>query len=411
MTTADDELDWDRARHGRMADYATDDDAVQTLSLEEYQATPRISGALTAGRVVGLADHLTRRGLATEVVAGADTRGAATLYPRGGVAHWTAGPKTGDRPSLHVCIYGRSDLPGPLCHVFLTRAGTCVVVATGRANHAGAGGWKGITGNSSVFGVEAEDDGDGRWTDAQRAVYPLLMAALAELGGYSWNMICGHNEWAPTRKVDIGSWSARLREEAAAVWLLDRPTITALQLRLGVPTDGVWGPNTIAAAQTWLGRPVSPTWSPDDARALQARIGATADGVLGADSTRSLTTHLTNTSQEDDMPTPKELTDHFETVAPGWGWGPRNAASADRKLTEVLALLAAVQTALSQGDQRDLDAIKAAVAEVLGAHAEQMTAIVESLQATVDGLVDRIDAEARKALTDALDRAREAVQA
>ena len=117
------------------------------------------------------------------------------------------------------------------------------------------------------------------------------------------------------------------------------------------------------------------------------------------------------TSQEDDMPTPTELTDHYETVAPGWSWGPRNAASADRKLTEVLANVAVLTELIAADGDVSIDTIKAAVGEALAAHTEQMAAIVESLRTTVDGLSDRIDAEAREALTAALDRAREAVQA
>ena len=111
------------------------------------------------------------------------------------------------------------------------------------------------------------------------------------------------------------------------------------------------------------------------------------------------------------MPTPTELTDHYETVAPGWSWGPRNAASADRKLTEVLANVAVLTELIASDGDVSVGTIREAVADALAAHTEQMAAIVESLRTTVDGLSDRIDAEAREALTAALDRAREAVQA
>jgi N-acetyl-anhydromuramyl-L-alanine amidase AmpD len=33
------------------------------------------------------------------------------------------------------------------------------VIAAGRANHAGEGGWKGLSGNSSVYGLEIEHTG------------------------------------------------------------------------------------------------------------------------------------------------------------------------------------------------------------------------------------------------------------
>lgn len=294
--TPDDQLDWDRDRHGRMRDYATADDAVATLTIEEDLARPRLMAAAPNPRQTRLASHLRDRGLPVEVVSGWETRGSATFAPRGVVDHWTAGPKTGDRPSLRICVEGRTGLAGPLCNVFLTRAGVCVVVAAGRANHAGAGSFRGLIGNSSVFGIEAEEDGDGNWTDAQRAVYPLLNAALLELARADWSMVCGHNEWAtpPGRKVDIRTWTMpAMRAQTAAAWRLDRPTITALQERVGVPIDGTWGPQTVRATQAWLDRPATGVWTDDDARAIQRLTGATVDGVLGPASIRSIHQYLT----------------------------------------------------------------------------------------------------------------------
>ena len=143
-----------------------------------------------------------RFGLTVEVVPGAETRGSASFNPFGLVGHHTAGPKTGDRPSLNICVNGRPDLDGPLCNDFLTRAGVNVVVAAGRANHAGAGGFRGLVGNSAVFGIEAEDDGDGTWTDAQLAAYPRLVAARLWLIDRDASWYCAHRTWAPTRKID-----------------------------------------------------------------------------------------------------------------------------------------------------------------------------------------------------------------
>lgn len=293
--TPDDQLDWDRDRDGRMRDHATADDAVATLTVEEDARRPRPLLAVSSGRQTRMAAHLRARGLPVETVGGWEMRGSSTFRPRAVVDHWTAGPKTGDRPSLSVCINGRPGLPGPLCNVFLTRAGVAVVVSANRANHAGAGGWRGLTGNSSVFGIEAEEDGDGHWTDAQRATYPLLNAALLELIDRDWTWVCGHNEWAPSRKVDIRSWTMpRMRDQTAAVWRLDRATITLLQRHVGVPVDGTWGSRTLRATQAWLRRPVTGVWDGDDARALQKRVGTAPDGVLGSGSIRALTTYLAN---------------------------------------------------------------------------------------------------------------------
>ena len=343
---------------------------------------------------LGLPAHLYRRGLIVEETAGWPTRGSSTFAPGGVVDHWTAGPKTGDRPSLNVCINGRRDLPGPLCNVFHTRGGRAVVVAAGRANHAGAGGWKGLTGNSSVWGIESEEDGDGNWTDAQRATYPLLNAALAEYSGFGSDMVCGHNEWAPGRKVDIHSWTmAQMRDQTRAVWRLDRPAITRLQQLAGASVDGAWGPGTIRAAQAWLGLTATGRWTSTDARALQARVGADVDGMWGPASNAALLaykpTTSTTTTQEDDMPiTPADadliisrllatpiqrdgLTDlwpegHGQPVAIGTmlAWSDAQVlATRQRVATEAAALRAeldAVLAALKAPDQIDLEAVREA---------------------------------------------------
>ncbi|MCJ8506251.1 N-acetylmuramoyl-L-alanine amidase [Kocuria flava] len=154
----------------------------------------------------GIPAALKEQGLEVELVPGWQTRGSSSFTPRGVVNHWTGGPRIGDRPSLEICINGRPDLAGPLCNVFLTRSGVAVVVAAGRANHAGSGGWKGLVGNSSVFGIEAENSGGGEWTAQQRWSYPRINAALCRLAGINADMVCGHNEWAPTRKIDPHDW-------------------------------------------------------------------------------------------------------------------------------------------------------------------------------------------------------------
>lgn len=165
--------------------------------------------------ITTLPHALAARGCRVELVSGWQTRGSSSFNPRGAVAHWTAGPRTGDRPSLSVCVNGRPGLPGPLCNVFLSRSGVAVVVAAGRANHAGTGGYRGLVGNSAVFGTEAENSGGGEWTAEQRYTYPRINAAYADLGA---PILCGHNEWAPSRKIDIRDYTMdRLRAEVAAI--------------------------------------------------------------------------------------------------------------------------------------------------------------------------------------------------
>jgi N-acetylmuramoyl-L-alanine amidase-like protein len=161
-------------------------------------------------------DASKRFGLKVEVVPGAETRSAGSFNPFGLVGHHTAGPKTGIRPSLSVCVNGRSDLSGPLCNDFLDRNGVDVIVACGRANHAGAGSFRGILGNSGVWGIEAEDDGDGSWTPAQIEAYPRLVAARLWLIGRDASWYCAHRTWAPTRKIDpTGISDAWMRSQVA----------------------------------------------------------------------------------------------------------------------------------------------------------------------------------------------------
>lgn len=151
---------------------------------------------------------LKKFGLKVKLVNGWEDRGSSAFNPHGAVGHHTAGPKTGDHPSLKVCTVGRPDLDGPLCNTFLPRGLTIAeevvyVVAAGRANHAGLGGYRGLVGNSSVFGTEAEEDGvDGKWTDWQEWAYPRVMAAQLWLCGRDETWYCSHRTWAPKRKID-----------------------------------------------------------------------------------------------------------------------------------------------------------------------------------------------------------------
>lgn len=169
----------------------------------------------------GLPAALRARGLTVELVPGWETRGSSSFTPKGALCHWTAGPRgSKTRPSLNICTNGRSDLPGPLCNVYLDRNGIAVVVAAGRANHAGAGNWKGLTGNSQLFGTEAEAAGADDFTPAQRASYPKVNAAFADLGKFGAGMVAGHSEFAlpKGRKVDINGYTMdQMRAQVAAI--------------------------------------------------------------------------------------------------------------------------------------------------------------------------------------------------
>lgn len=130
------------------------------------------------------------------------TRGSSSFNPRGVVCHHT-GPWSTISGIVGLCIRGRSDLPGPLANVVLGPDGVAHVIAAGRANHAGTGGWKSLSGNSSVFGIEAIHSGSSTtpWPPEQIAAYLRICAAMAKYKGFGAEMTCGHKEWT-TRKPD-----------------------------------------------------------------------------------------------------------------------------------------------------------------------------------------------------------------
>lgn len=189
-------------------------------------------------RALWLPTALRDAGLTVIEHPGWQARGASTLNPRGIVCHHTASnANSGDAPSLSICINGRSDLPGPLCQLLIGRTGTCHVIASGVANHAGSGGWNGLSGNSQVLGIEVENNGVGEpWTpgliDAfQRAAAALMVGA----GQTTAANCCYHREWT-SRKIDPAGpgipsgndWRARVQ----ALMNGDDVTVEELQREL-----------------------------------------------------------------------------------------------------------------------------------------------------------------------------------
>ena len=177
------------------------------------------------GRQNQIVGYLKAEGLQVEVVNGAYQRGSSSFDPEGVVDHWTAGPSQKNsknaRPSLNVVVNGHSTLPGPLCNVYLDRRGVAVVVATGRANHAGRGEFAGYAGNSRFFGIEAEAANNDDFTDAQRIAYPKVNAALLKsIKRTSVGTLCGHSEYAIPRgrKIDINGYTMTdMRKQVKAI--------------------------------------------------------------------------------------------------------------------------------------------------------------------------------------------------
>lgn len=165
-----------------------------------------------------LADACRKSGLTVTEVAGWRTRGHGSMTAvRGIICHHTAGARTGTYPSLAIVRDGRPGLEGPLSQLGLARDGSVLVIAAGKAWHAGAGSWPGLSGNEDCIGIEAESVGNGRdWTAAQRDAYPRLCRALAQHYGVPASRVIAHREWAPTRKIDPAGIDMNILRRAVA---------------------------------------------------------------------------------------------------------------------------------------------------------------------------------------------------
>jgi hypothetical protein len=201
------------------------------------------------------------------------SRGRGEMGPvHGVICHHTGTATPGNMPTLSMLKAGRSDLPGPLAQLGLGRDGTYYVIAAGRANHAGAGSWRGVSGNSKFIGIEAENGGrlTDAWPDAQMDAYRRGVAAILRKIGADETMCCGHKEYAPGRKpdplFDMNAFRTQVRaimtgavSVAPLIAAADgegRPTlrrgsrgeaVKTIQTRVGVAADGVFGPATEAA--------------------------------------------------------------------------------------------------------------------------------------------------------------------
>lgn len=197
------------------------------------ELAPLTAQALTAysgsGFDTGIANRLRAAGLTVVEINGWQTRGSSSFFPRGSVDHHTAGGRTGNAPSLGICTNGRADLPGPLCNVLIGRDGTCYVIAAGRANHAGKGGWQGLSGNSTVYGIERENVGTTAepWTPKQTEIAQRAHAALIrDLKTPNPSLVMEHKEWAPGRKSDAHTISGNDMRAGVHRFLFGNPNPT-----------------------------------------------------------------------------------------------------------------------------------------------------------------------------------------
>ena len=160
---------------------------------------------------IGIATRLRRAGLEVREVSGWKTRTTGNPFnPIGGVNHHTAGHPTeaNPTPSLGVVTNGRSDLSGPLANVLLGFDGIFYVVAAGACNHAGPPGGgvcRGMHFNGDAYSIEVEHDGLHPLEDKRVKLLATGWAAILRGKGILASQLVQHWEWAPSRKVDLGT--------------------------------------------------------------------------------------------------------------------------------------------------------------------------------------------------------------
>ncbi|HJP95522.1 MAG TPA: N-acetylmuramoyl-L-alanine amidase [Pyrinomonadaceae bacterium] len=238
-----------------------------------------------------LPEVLKAAGLKVALEEGWENRGHGDVGQiMGVICHHTAGPKNGNMPSLETLKNGRKKspgqkaLPGPLAQLGLARDGTFIVIAAGRAIHAGIGEFKGVkTGNSSFIGIEAENTGkptDLPWPSVQLDAYQRGVAAILKKLGKDETSCCGHKEYALPhgRKVDPSLNMGDFRTAVATILngaappptLIPavepnppagtpaRPTlrrgargdlVKTVQAKIRIDVDGKFGPRTEAAVR------------------------------------------------------------------------------------------------------------------------------------------------------------------
>ena len=177
--------------------------------------------------LVWLGDVLRDAGLAVQETDGWRERSASggpLPGPVGVLEHHTASTSSEQdpAPSLQMCVQGRQDLDGPLCHGLIGLDGTVHLIAAGRANHAGrakaSGPNPGGDGNVLYVGFEWDYQGvDQAPSTAQyNAAVRATTAVLQHLGRPA-DAARGHRETTVTDKTDPGHVDLdRFRADVAA---------------------------------------------------------------------------------------------------------------------------------------------------------------------------------------------------
>ena len=136
--------------------------------------------------------------------------------------------------SVNLCYRGHSELPGPLCHGVIDKAGVVHLVGNGRANHAGSGDGDVLAavqnetplpadnaadtdGNAHFYGFECINLGDGKdpWPEVQLEAVEKAAAAICRAHRWSERSVIGHLEWQPGKVDPRGFTMASMRARVA----------------------------------------------------------------------------------------------------------------------------------------------------------------------------------------------------
>lgn len=215
---------------------------------------------------------------------------------KGVICHHTAGPKSGNMPSLGIVTNGRPDLPGPLAQLCLGRDGTFFVVAAGRCNHAGRGNWQGLTdGNGNFIGIEAENTGittgsnADPWPAVQLEAYRRGVAAILKKIRADSIMCCGHKEYAlpQGRKNDPDFDMQDFRMRVAAIMTGAAPRASIIPAQDGSGRSTLQRGDTgdeVKEVQRKLGIPVTGNFdgvTEAAVRQIQLHHNLVPDGIVG----------------------------------------------------------------------------------------------------------------------------------
>lgn len=173
-------------------------------------------------RLLWLPDVLSSAGLQVSVHPGWETKGRDLTQPLvGWMKHHTASAPGRNAPCYELCYSGRSDLPGPLCQDLLARDGTHIIEASGRANHAGSGEWRGVTDGNGRFGAtEIENNGVGEPYPARQYDSAVVgTAAILRHLHLDASMVPGHKEYGRPlgRKSDPSFDMHRFRADVSSL--------------------------------------------------------------------------------------------------------------------------------------------------------------------------------------------------